>query len=61
MVAGGFCGTRASDVKADLKGYDGLRLRVMGDGNRYKLNLKTIDTMANESVYQVAYNMRPHG
>ena len=39
----------------DLTGYDGLRLRVKGDGNRYKLNLKTTDAayQAPECVYQV--------
>ncbi len=51
---GGFCGHRASGLGLDLTGFDGLRLRVKGDGNRYKLNLKTADArQAPESVYQV--------
>jgi hypothetical protein len=50
---GGFCGTRASDLNLDLSGFDGIRLRVQGDGNRYKLNLKTNEREAPESVYQV--------
>ncbi len=45
---------RASGLGLDLTGFDGLRLRVKGDGNRYKLNLKTADArQAPESVYQV--------
>lgn len=41
----------------DLTGYDGLRLRIKGDGNRYKLNLKTTDAVyqAPECVYQVRF------
>lgn len=51
---GGFCGHRASGLNMDLTAYDGLRLVVKGDGNRYKLNLKTNDaTQAPECVYQV--------
>ncbi len=35
VEGGGFCGTRASGIAADLSGFDGVRLTVMGDGNRY--------------------------
>jgi len=58
---GGFCGTRASNVNLDLSGYDGIRIKVMGDGYRYKLTLRTAggDDSANiyaatENVYQVS-------
>lgn len=59
MQDGGFCGHRASGLNMDLTGYDGLRLRIKGDGNRYKLNLKTTDAMyqAPECVYQVRFLM----
>lgn len=53
LEGGGFCGTRASNVNADLSGYDGIRLRVKGDGNRYKLNLRTADAESSENIYQV--------
>ncbi len=55
---GGFCGTRASGggVSVDLSGFDGIRLRVRGDGRRYKLNVKTTDTLASENVYQAAFD-----
>jgi len=55
---GGFCGTRASGagVSVDLSGFDGVRLRVRGDGRRYKLNVKTTDTLASENVYQAAFD-----
>lgn len=40
----------------DLSGFDGVRLRVRGDGRRYKLNVKTTDTLASENVYQAAFD-----
>jgi len=40
---GGFCSwrTRAFDKPLDLSKYDGIALRVKGDGQRYKVNLRT--------------------
>jgi NAD(P)-dependent dehydrogenase (short-subunit alcohol dehydrogenase family) len=38
---GGFCGCRCDGLALDLSGADGLVLRLRGDGQRYKLNLKT--------------------
>ena len=40
MEGGGFCGCRCDGMSVDLTGFTGLKLRVKGDGNRYKLNLK---------------------
>ena len=38
---GGFCGCRCDGLALDLTAADGLSLRLRGDGQRYKLNLKT--------------------
>lgn len=43
---GGFCGTRTSSQDWDLGSYDGIQLRVRGDGQTYKMNLKTVSTYA---------------
>lgn len=61
VEGGGFCGTRASggDASVDLSGFDGVTLRVRGDGHRYKLNLKTTETLASENVYQAAFDTLP--
>jgi hypothetical protein len=39
---GGFCGQRTESRDLDLGSYDGVRLRVRGDGQTFKLNLKTV-------------------
>lgn len=39
---GGFCGQRTESRDLDLGSYAGVRLRVCGDGQTYKLNLKTV-------------------
>ena len=39
---GGFCGARTASRDWDLGGAAGIRLRVRGDGQTYKLNLKTV-------------------
>lgn len=39
---GGFCGSRTKPLaQADWSDYDGLALRVKGDGQIFKLNIKT--------------------
>ena len=35
------CRYALPDAPVDLSGYDGIRMRVKGDGQRYKLGLKT--------------------
>ena len=39
---GGFCGARTRKLGLDLSRFDGLRLRVKGDGQTFKLNVKTV-------------------
>lgn len=39
---GGFCGTRTNQSPYDLRGFDGICLRVKAQGQRFKLNLKTV-------------------
>ena len=41
VTGGGFCGTVIREKKFATEGYDGIKLRVRGDGNRYKV-LETI-------------------
>jgi hypothetical protein len=46
---GGFCGTTCldNDMVIDPKYYDGISIRVRGDGNRYKLRLRIKDFESN--------------
>jgi hypothetical protein len=40
---GGFCGARTKPVpNGDLSAFDGVALRVKGDGSIFKLNIKTV-------------------
>jgi hypothetical protein len=39
---GGFCGARTKALDLDLSAYDGLQLRVKGDGQIFKFNIKTV-------------------
>lgn len=39
---GGFCGSRTKKLDLDLSAYDGLQLRVKGDGQIFKFNIKTV-------------------
>ena len=53
LEGGGFCGCRCDGLSLDLGAYDGLALRVKGDGQRLKLNLKTArNDGRSESTYQ---------
>jgi uncharacterized protein YbjT (DUF2867 family) len=57
VEGGGFCGQRTESRDLDLGGYAGVRLRVRGDGQTYKLNLKTADQeSAPESTYQAQFD-----
>jgi monofunctional biosynthetic peptidoglycan transglycosylase len=38
---GGFSSIRTAELRLDLSGHDGIRLRVMGDGRRYTWRLTT--------------------
>lgn len=53
VEGGGFCGCRRDGLAINLKGYDGLALRVRGDGSRFKMNIKTaVNDGVSESTYQ---------
>lgn len=54
---GGFCGARTKMLDLSLQRFDGIALRVKGDGQTYKFNLKTADQMnVPESTYQAQYD-----
>ena len=42
VEGGGFCGARTLPMQLDLSTYDGIKLRVKGDGQTLKLNIKTV-------------------
>jgi len=44
VEGGGFCGARTRRLDLDLASFDGVSLRVRGDGQTFKLNLKTVGT-----------------
>mmetsp|Transcript_26186 Transcript_26186/g.83691 ORF Transcript_26186/g.83691 Transcript_26186/m.83691 type:complete len:633 (+) Transcript_26186:205-2103(+) len=57
VEGGGFCGTRTVPLEVDLGAYDGLQMRVRGDGQRYKVNIKTDEFGAEpESTYQAVFD-----
>ena len=41
---GGFASVRSGPAEFDMEGYAGIRLRVRGDGNDYRLRLRTTDS-----------------
>jgi len=45
VEGGGFCGARTRRLDLDLASFDGISLRVRGDGQTFKLNLKTVGAM----------------
>jgi hypothetical protein len=42
LQGGGFCGSRTKKLDLDLSAYDGLQMRVKGDGQIFKFNIKTV-------------------
>jgi hypothetical protein len=42
LQGGGFCGARTKPLNLDLSNYDGLQMRVKGDGQIFKFNIKTV-------------------
>lgn len=43
LQGGGFCGARTKQLaQSDWSAYDGLALRVKGDGQIFKINIKTV-------------------
>jgi NADH dehydrogenase [ubiquinone] 1 alpha subcomplex assembly factor 1 len=55
---GGFASVRSRPLGLDLSGREGLRLRVRGDGKRYKLCVKN-DADFDGVVYQSAFETEP--
>jgi NADH dehydrogenase [ubiquinone] 1 alpha subcomplex assembly factor 1 len=51
---GGFASVRTQPKHLDLEGYEGLRIRVRGDGKRYKLGIRT-DAAFDGVVYRRAF------
>lgn len=41
---GGFASVRSVPAEFDMEGYEGIRLRVRGDGSDYRLRLRTTDS-----------------
>ncbi len=57
--SGGFASARIATLPYDLRKYEGLKLRVWGDGKKYKMNLK--DYAAFDGVqYQAAFEPARH-
>jgi hypothetical protein len=53
---GGFASNRSSNGKYDLSGFDGIVLRVRGDGKNYALNVSTSN--AGRVLYRAAFITR---
>ena len=58
VEGGGFCGARTKPVSYDLSDYDGILLRVKGDGRTLKLNVKTADFSEPEDTYQASFETK---
>lgn len=57
VEGGGFCGARSYPDKVDLSRYDGVSLRVKGNGETLKLNIKTDDLNEPEDTYQATFDV----
>jgi hypothetical protein len=55
--SGGFASIRSKPGSWDLGAYDGIFIRLRGDGKRYKLNLKT-DSAFDGILYRVPFETR---
>ncbi len=53
---GGFASNRSSTGKFDLENFDGVMLRVRGDGKNYALNISTAD--ARRVLYRAGFQTR---
>ena len=54
---GGFASIRSTPVRLDLSRFEGIRLRVRGDGHRFKVNLKT-DRTFDGLLYRAVFDTR---
>jgi monofunctional biosynthetic peptidoglycan transglycosylase len=55
---GGFASVRAQITTGSLQGTQGLRMRLRGDGRRYRLRLRT-DSELDGPVYEVSFQTEP--
>ncbi|KAK9803244.1 hypothetical protein WJX73_009291 [Symbiochloris irregularis] len=60
VEGGGFCGCRIKDLGLNLSAYDGLSMQVLGDGQTFKVNLKTAyQESTPECTYQAQFDTVP--
>eukprot|EP00892_Ulva_mutabilis_P007202 jgi/Ulvmu1/4854/UM020_0140.1 len=60
VEGGGFCGTASPDDSMDLSAYDGIALRVKGNGETFKFNIKTSDQVDEPvQAYQATFDTVP--
>jgi hypothetical protein len=60
VEGGGFCGCRTRPMNLDLSRFDGIHLRVKGDGQIFKMNIKTADQLNSpEYTYQTTFDTVP--
>ena len=65
VEGGGFCGNRSpplelSDGGKGLSSFDGISMRVKGDGSTFKINIKTVEQLqAPECTYQATFDTSP--
>jgi monofunctional biosynthetic peptidoglycan transglycosylase len=52
---GGFSSIRSAEVERDLSAYDGVLIRVRGDGKRYAMNIRT-DVQFRAGSYRVKFD-----
>ena len=53
--SGGFASLQSKPSNYDFSGYEGIRIRVKGDGKRYKFSMKN-NTFLDSPRYQAAFN-----